>query len=789
MFLRHALRGGLPGLAILLTILTSAQTDDDQRPAVSDLHASRLRSWAPVRAGPQNNVTIVLKQPDQRPADLHHASPARPAGISFAAASPRRSPEQAPPRAFKGPVAPDDTDYPVVVATGAGPSPPAARVLLAEDETPGPVSAQDIPTGGEIDGRTVRSALAALAIGAVADRTRPSRLLDDRASGSLIAGTLDGFWGLGQQAAMSLAMEGKAPGRRQVAKDAARIVAAAANQEIASLMDDATRYGEDNGIRFLRNLEVAAEWYPGDRPSIEARTIDTLFESEALDHTVFLQASVQSNLADTTANVGIGYRYLVPDTQWMLGVNAFYDREFPIGHERMSIGLEASHGDFTLFGNRYIALSDWTQKNATFDERPLSGWDAGIAGQLPGFENLRLSLAAFRWEQETEKDKNGLRFTADYDVSRSLELGATFAADDSGDVRAGLRLTYQFGADAFDGGDALPGPGRDHRLDFVNRENRIYTEKREVPRNYDVQFLASGVDQSNQSSLAFLLTGTPASSFYSYEITSSGGGTPVAGQGPIVSDPQPVSGIDVSPLSDGTLTLALRIISKDGAAGPEVTTQIEKSTLGLGVSTSTSSPSPTNASPIAFTIAFSQPVSGFELSDLTVTNGTAANLSTSDNATWTVDVTPAGQGDVTLEIPAGAATSSGGGANTASNATRVTYDSAGPSGYSVAFLASPITSTDFEIRDAEIGSAYSFTISSSAGGSPVTGSGTIASARQQVSGLDLSGLADGTLTLSVTLSDGLGNSGSPATDTQVKDAAAPVIIAILPPAAGDYDDL
>jgi hypothetical protein len=774
-------RVGLPGLAVLLVLLP-AGTGDGGRDVRAVSPGLLARCCVPVRDSPQRNVTVVLKQHDAQP---------RQAGPVLSGPPQRGSGDQAPPPAAATALQQaGERARPVAAAPSAGPPPPASRILLPLDDTAAPADAGDASTGGGgLDGRTFRSALAATALGALAGRTRPSLLLGDDAAGSLLGSTLDGFWGLGQQAAMRLIVEGKAPGRRQVAGDAARIVAAAANREVASLMDDATRYGEDNGIRFLRNLEVMAEWYPGSRPVIEARTIDTLFESEALSHTLFLQASVQSDFADTTANIGLGYRYMLPGSGWMLGINAFYDAQFPVGHERMSIGLEASHGDFTMFGNRYLALSGWTEESARFEERPLSGWDAGIAGELPGLEDLTVSLAAFHWEREAARDRTGLRLAADYDVSPALSLGATVAADDTGDVRAGFRLTFQFGAAGSGGDDAQPAPPRPHRLDFVNRDNRIHTEKREVPRDYDVQFLASAVDQSNQSALGVVLTGTPASARYSYEITSSGGGSPVTGSGLIEGDPQTVSGIDVSGLPDGTLTLALRVISRDGAAGPRITTQIVKATAGLGVSTTTSAPSPTNASPISFTISFSQPVSGFDLADLAVANGTAANLRTSDNATWTVDVTPAGQGDVTLQVAAGAAIAANGAANPASNTTRVTYDSDGPSGYSVAFLASPIASSAFEIRDGEAGSTFSFTISSSAGGTPVSGSGAITSSRQQVSGLDLTGLADGTLTLSVTLSDGLGNSGAPATDTRAKDATGPVILAIIPPAAGDYDDL
>jgi len=789
MLWRHAFRGGLPAVAVLLTLSPATETDDGFRKASAVRHVSTARCCAPVAESSPHNVTTVLRQPVPRPADPPRPRatpppataviPVRVAGGAGQESGGVVTASQVRHRAV----------VPITIATGAGPLPPATRTLIAPDEAPWRGQDEDVAAAGEIDGRTARSALAATALGALAERTRPSRLLGDAASGPLLAGTLDGVWGLGQQAAMRLIVEGKAPGRRQIAKDAARIVAAAASQEVASLMADATRYGEDNGIAFLRNLEVTAEWYPGSRPSIEARTIDTLFESEALDHTVFLQASLRSDFEETTGNIGLGYRYLVPDSQWMLGINAFYDRAFPIGHERMSIGLEASRGDFTLFGNRYIALSDWTEKNAAFDERPLSGWDAGIAGQVPGIEDLKVALAAYRWEEETERDKTGLRFTADYAVGPALELGATVSADDRGEVRAGLRLSFQFGAAAFGDGETLPTAERDHRLDFVNRENRIHTEKREVPRNYAVQFLAADVTSSNQTSLAFALSGAPAQAHCSYEITSSNGGTPVTGSEQVESDPQSISGIDVSGLADGTLTLVTQVISKQGAVGPRVTTQIVKTTVGLTASTSTPSPNPTSASLIAFTIGFSQPVNDFDLADLAVTNGTASNLRSADNATWTVDVAPADQGLVALQVPAGAATSSGGAANTASNTTSVVYDSAGPAGYAVAFLANPITAAAFEIRNAELGSAYSFTISSAAGGTPVTGSGTIDATQQQVSGLDLSGLADGTLTLSVTLADALGNSGIPATATLVKDASGPVIVAITPPSAGDYDDL
>ena len=55
----------------------------------------------------------------------------------------------------------------------------------------------------------------------------------------------------------------------------------------------------------------------------------------------------------------------------------------------------------------------------------------------------------------------------------------------------------------------------------------------------------------------------------------------------------------------------------------------------------------------------------------------------------------------------------------------------------------------------------------------MTGSGTISSADQQVTGINVSSLPDGTLTYSVTLTDAAGNVGGAATATATLDQTAP----------------
>lgn len=104
-----------------------------------------------------------------------------------------------------------------------------------------------------------------------------------------------------------------------------------------------------------------------------------------------------------------------------------------------------------------------------------------------------------------------------------------------------------------------------------------------------------------------------------------------------------------------------------------------------------------------------------------------------------------------------------------------TFDGTAPFGYSVAIDQAAIDDLNddaftFTFAGAEVGATYDYSISSSGGGTPVTGTGTIATATDQIGPIDVTALPDGTLTLSVTLTDEAGNEGNVATDTVEKDA-------------------
>jgi len=112
---------------------------------------------------------------------------------------------------------------------------------------------------------------------------------------------------------------------------------------------------------------------------------------------------------------------------------------------------------------------------------------------------------------------------------------------------------------------------------------------------------------------------------------------------------------------------------------------------------------------------------------------------------------------------------------------KIAIDTTAPSGYSVSIDQNYInsdnqTAMSFAFADAEVGATYNYAISDGDSTTKdVTESGTIATATDKISSINISGLADETLTLSVILTDGVGNVGIAATDTITKDTVAPTI--------------
>ncbi len=136
--------------------------------------------------------------------------------------------------------------------------------------------------------------------------------------------------------------------------------------------------------------------------------------------------------------------------------------------------------------------------------------------------------------------------------------------------------------------------------------------------------------------------------------------------------------VDITPTTDGDITIDIAASAAQDAAGngntvaSQVTVEADLTAPGVNISAATI----VNAAFTA-TITFDEEVTGFELADIVLTNGTASNFSGSDD-TYTVDITPVTDGDVTIDIPAAAAQDDAGNNNTAADQVTVLADFTAP---------------------------------------------------------------------------------------------------------------
>ena len=271
---------------------------------------------------------------------------------------------------------------------------------------------------------------------------------------------------------------------------------------------------------------------------------------------------------------------------------------------------------------------------------------------------------------------------------------------------------------------------------------------------------------------------------YTYSIDDTNGGTTaVTGSGTIATATDQISGIDVSGLNDDTLTLTVYLTDSYGNQGGDTMDTVTKETIapsGYSVSIDQSYVNSTTETAMSFTFSSAEVGADYTYSIDDTNGGTSAVTGSGTIATATdqisgIDVSGLDDDTLTLTVYLTDSNGNQGGDTT----DTVTKETVAPNGYSANFDQSTVmpsneTSISFTFASAEVGADYTYSIDdTNSGTSAVTGSGTIATATDQISGIDVSGLDDDTLTLTVYLTDGYGNQGGSTTDTVTKDTTAP----------------
>jgi Bacterial Ig-like domain len=140
--------------------------------------------------------------------------------------------------------------------------------------------------------------------------------------------------------------------------------------------------------------------------------------------------------------------------------------------------------------------------------------------------------------------------------------------------------------------------------------------------------------------------------------------------------------ITVSPIADGTVSIGLvddmvfDLAGNGNVEGSAFTIQYDGTLPTLLIESSESSP--TNETTIPITITFSEPVSGFDASDISELNVSLGAMTTGDSTLFTLNVTPTGTA-ITINIGVDVATDAAGNGNIAATQFSLTYDGTNPS--------------------------------------------------------------------------------------------------------------
>lgn len=172
-----------------------------------------------------------------------------------------------------------------------------------------------------------------------------------------------------------------------------------------------------------------------------------------------------------------------------------------------------------------------------------------------------------------------------------LTVGAAsrFANYLSGSGTNALTFRYAVQAGDFDAdGIAVTSPvdlnGGTIRDVAGNNLNPVYTPPATgnvKVQTYTVAFVTNPINAGNQTAVQLQLAKAPVGGTYNYTITSSGGGGSVTGSGSVTASPQTISGVNVSTLPAGTLTVSLTVTAASGTGLARTATATKAAFSGI----------------------------------------------------------------------------------------------------------------------------------------------------------------------------------------------------------------
>jgi adhesin/invasin len=200
------------------------------------------------------------------------------------------------------------------------------------------------------------------------------------------------------------------------------------SEALSSINSGATGITKSFLEKYFPTVEVIIDLFESNKPASSLLILAPLSDPDDVKNTFFTQDSIYYQDNRTTINMGLGYRRLEMDNKLLLGVNAFYDHEFPYNHGRTSFGLEARTTVGEVNFNRYWAASGWKNGADGLEEHALGGTDLEAGIPLPYMNWAKLYARGFIWNAydgvaDLKGNDISLRAQAPFMQGLSIEIG------------------------------------------------------------------------------------------------------------------------------------------------------------------------------------------------------------------------------------------------------------------------------------------------------------------------------------------------------------------------------
>lgn len=197
--------------------------------------------------------------------------------------------------------------------------------------------------------------------------------------------------------------------------------------------------------KYFPTVEVQLGIGDPSKPTAGVLVLSPLSDPSDVKNTIFTQGSIYHYDKRTTLNLGLGYRRLELDNKLLLGVNGFYDHEFPYDHGRTSIGLEARTTVGEVNFNQYWGVSKWKDGASDYEERAMGGTDLEVGVPLPYMNWAKVYARWFIWDGVSGVDHikgNDLSVRAQVPVIPGLAIEAGHRTYNTLKDQDFLKVTY-----------------------------------------------------------------------------------------------------------------------------------------------------------------------------------------------------------------------------------------------------------------------------------------------------------------------------------------------------------